>query len=571
MKLAIIKACALVSATGLGGLFFTACTHTPDTPKTPDTPPVTATESSTTTAPASQTGSKPSASTEKPREQRIAELQVVDCLLPGQLRMLGNRSYMTPRRPAKLTASECKIKGGEYVAYDRADYKTALNVWMPAAEAGDADAQANVGEIFEKGAGGTPNYDAAIIWYTKAAQQGNKRAQFNLGTLYEQGLGVEKDALTALGWYRKAWGLPEDSIIFKSSVDREQQAMLESLNTEIRKKDLQINIMKQQLSGMTQKADQAAAAQVKELKSIITQLEAEASAAKSKVAMVRTRSDQLKLRTPVTTPSQQALANTNVTDVKVADINFGKFYALVIGVQNYDKIDNLDTPVGDINAIAEILTNQYGFQVQKVINADDVGVMEAISNMNNQLTENDNLLIFYAGHGARLKSGEVESGYWLPTNAEAPPRDTFWVANEFVTRHLSRFNAKRVLVVSDSCYSGLLSSAPGSLMMGEDAKYTDEYIKYKAAKRSRLLLASGGDKPVLDSDGSNHSVFTKAFLQALTANKGIMSGPQLFLKIRNQVSNSAKKVGFDQMPEYKTIKGAGHEVGDFFFIPSSKS
>jgi uncharacterized protein len=581
MRITFKRSSALVCLTFLVSLFFTACTNkleTPTTATTESTPapaaPAKKTDTPTTTKP-NGGNEKPSASAEKPRDQRIAELQVVDCLLPGQMRMLGNRPYMTPRRPAKLTASECQIKGGEYVAYDRADYKTALNVWMPAAEAGDADAQANVGEIFEKGAGGSPNYDAAIIWYTKAAQQGNKRAQFNLGTLYEQGLGVEKDALTALGWYRKAWGLPEDSIIFKSSVDREQQAMLESLNTEIRKKDLQIDIMKQQLSGMTKNASAQAntelATQVKELKSIITQLEAEASAAKSKVAMVRTRSDQLKLRTPAQTPSQQTLAETNAAEVKVADINFGKYYALVIGVQNYDKIDNLDTPVGDINAVADILTNQYGFQVQKVINADDVGVMEAISNMNNQLTENDNLLIFYAGHGARLKSGEAESGYWLPTNAEAPPRDTFWVANEFVTRHLSRFNAKRVLVVSDSCYSGLLSSAPGSLMMGEEAKYTDEYIKYKAAKRSRLLLASGGDKPVLDSDGGNHSVFTKAFIQALTTNKGIMSGPQLFLKIRSQVSNSAKKVGFDQMPEYKTIKGAGHEVGDFFFIPAQKS
>ena len=514
-----------------------------------------------------------------PREARIAELQVVDCLLPGQVRMLGGTSYITPRRPAVLSAAECEIRGGEYVAYDRADYKTALTVWLPAAEEGDADAQVNVGEIFEKGVGGTPNHQAAFIWYNKAAKQGNARAQFNLGTLYEQGLGVEKDAIAALSWYRKAWGLPEDNLIFQSSVDKQQAKLLSTINADIRKKDLQIKIMNQELVELNssikkQQGNDELITQVQELKSLVSELKTEAKAANSKKVALEASSRGLKLRTPQGATTLSAFNNTQGEDIKIDNINFGKFYALVIGNQNYDKIENLDTPINDINAIAQILESQYDFQVQKVINADDVGVMEAINNINSQLTENDNLLIFYAGHGARLKSGDIESGYWLPTNAEAPPRDTFWVANEFVTRHLARINAKRVLVVADSCYSGLLSSAPGFLMMGDNSKYTNEYIKYKAPKRSRLLLASGGDFPVLDSSGDtdeNYSIFTKAFLNALSNNNKILSAPQLFIDVRSTVKTSAQDVGFEQTPIYKTIKGAGHEVGDFFFIPKNKS
>ena len=48
-------------------------------------------------------------------EDVIAGLQIVDCLLPGQLRKLGNMSYMSPRRPVKTTAADCRIRGGEYV------------------------------------------------------------------------------------------------------------------------------------------------------------------------------------------------------------------------------------------------------------------------------------------------------------------------------------------------------------------------------------------------------------------------------------------------------------------------
>ncbi len=169
-------------------------------------------------------GRQSTSSNDRAREGQvaIADLYVVDCALPGQVRQLGNRTYLTPRRPIHTTAADCRLRGGEYVAYDRADYKSALKVWMASAETGDAEAQANVGEIFERGLGGEPNYEAALIWYRKAAAQGNPRAQFAIGTLYEQGLGVPKDQLEALNWYRQAWGLTEDNLIFESAANREQ-------------------------------------------------------------------------------------------------------------------------------------------------------------------------------------------------------------------------------------------------------------------------------------------------------------------------------------------------------------
>ena len=82
----------------------------------------------------------------KPRD-----LDIVECLLPGQVRQLGKSTYLTQRRPTRTTTEDCRIRGGEYVAIDRADYKTALRYWMASAEAGDPDAQTKVGEIYERG------------------------------------------------------------------------------------------------------------------------------------------------------------------------------------------------------------------------------------------------------------------------------------------------------------------------------------------------------------------------------------------------------------------------------------
>jgi hypothetical protein len=114
--------------------------------------------------------------------QDTNKLFVVDCLLPGQVRKLGSQmTYLSARRPIRTTAADCEVRGGEYVAYDRANYSSALNIWLPKAQEGDAAAQLYVGEIFEKGLGSQVDYQAAAQWYEKAANQGNFQAQLNLG------------------------------------------------------------------------------------------------------------------------------------------------------------------------------------------------------------------------------------------------------------------------------------------------------------------------------------------------------------------------------------------------------
>ncbi len=140
-------------------------------------------------------------------EYRAEQFLVVDCLLPGQVRTLGTRTtYLSARRPARLPARDCEIRGGEYVAYDRADWRSALAAWLPAAERGDVEAQLIVGEIHERGLGVPPDYATAARWYRAAAAAGSRRAQVNLGFLLERGLGTPADPAAAVEWYRRAGG-----------------------------------------------------------------------------------------------------------------------------------------------------------------------------------------------------------------------------------------------------------------------------------------------------------------------------------------------------------------------------
>ncbi len=141
------------------------------------------------------------------------QLYIVDCLLPPQVRQLGqNYTFMAPRKPARLSARDCSVRGGEYVAYDKASFSSVAKMWLPEAEGGNAKAQSYLGELYEKGLGGTPDYKSAAKWYQKAVDQGYTPAMLNLGNLYEQGLGVVKNPNKAINLYRLASGVQDSKL-----------------------------------------------------------------------------------------------------------------------------------------------------------------------------------------------------------------------------------------------------------------------------------------------------------------------------------------------------------------------
>ena len=505
---------------------------------------------------------QPSAS---PPGAAVQALQIVDCLLPGQVRVIGGRSYLTPRRPTRTTAEDCAARGGEYLAYDRADYRSALAVWQPAAEEGDAEAQTLVGEIYERGIGAEPNYAAAAEWYRRAAEQGNSRAQFNLGSLYEQGLGVPADKLEALNWYRHASGLAEDSLLFRSAAASEQEQQRAQLTEQIEQRDRQIELLERQIAELNRRLvaaseDANLREELASMRAQLAQIESDRGAERQALAAIAAAVLQ-------PGPNASLIAFENPERLRYRQREFGRYYALLIGVQQYELLDDLTSPANDIARIATILERRYGFSVVSLANPDQVTVMRAINQLKERLGENDNLLIYFSGYGSRLASGNRQVGYWLPTNAEPSPNDTLWVPNDFVSGHLGRIDARRVLVIADSCFAGLLGDDPGYVMVGE-GNYTDEYIKWKMPKRSRLVISSGGDYPIVEDAERMNSVFARALLETLESNEQVLTAPELFLRIRNFVRGAAGEARVAPDPELKALKDAGHEVGDFFFVPT---
>ncbi len=238
------------------------------------------------------------------------------------------------------------------------------------------------------------------------------------------------------------------------------------------------------------------------------------------------------------------------------DIEFGRYHALVIGNNDYQNLPKLETAVADAEAVARQLEQRYGFTVTKRINATRTDIIAALNALRRDLTEQDNLLIYYAGHGFLDESG---TGYWLPVDAEKDS-DTYWIANAALTRRLKLITARHVLVVADSCYAGtLLREAPAELPIGAERR---AWLERMNELRSRTALVSGSIEPVIDSGGGGHSVFARAFLDALEANTDVLEGRALYDRISRPVILNAR-----QTPQYSDIRLADHEGGEFMFVP----
>jgi hypothetical protein len=719
--------------------------------------------------------------------QNAERLLPVDCLLPGQVRQLGTGvTYMAPRRAVKTTGSDCAIRGGEYVAYDRANYTTALKVWLPNAQAGDKVAQTNVGEIYEKGLGTAPDYANAAVWYKKAADQGYSRALINLGFLYEQGLGVPKDQATALKLYRQAAGiegsinldggaaaaapaaskeelealrkelertrqdlerarreLDEQRLKSSQEIERltqqklkavaagnaEESRRLESLlkeredELERRKQQVakseqvseeykarlarlegesaslrqdldqarrqlaqsqreiddrknaaaeaqrKLDVMQQELARQKSATVPADPARIKTLEAEleknkadlgaqrqeIARLERDVGSYKDKVAKLETKPEPAKVAVAMAPPSIQIIdpqivvtrdtavvtvragvakrplvgrvtapagllsftandapqeldadgyfktsvdlagGKTRVTMVAVdrqgkramleffmqgeegkpaviakpamspQNLGLGKYYALVIGNQKYQNLPQLNTPAADARDIASLLKERYGFLVTVLIDGTRWQILEEMNKMRATVTERDNLLIYYAGHGQYDRVNSLAN--WLPIDAD-PKSTANWIASSTITENLNMMSAKHILVVADSCYSGAMTrSSIGQLLPGMSDEERMHWLKSIAESPSRTVLTSGGVAPVLDSGGGKHSVFAQNFIDVLSENQDVLPGAKLSETISARVVNIARRMNFDQRPEYAPIRFAGGESGDFIFLP----
>ncbi|HPL67878.1 MAG TPA: caspase family protein, partial [Smithellaceae bacterium] len=250
-------------------------------------------------------------------------------------------------------------------------------------------------------------------------------------------------------------------------------------------------------------------------------------------------------------------ANTDLPEAST-NIKTGKYYALIIGNNDYMYLSKLHMAINDAKDVAKILKDNFGFETKVITNAKRKDILSNLNNFRRKLGTNDNFLIYYAGHGEFDKASD--KAYWLPVDAK---RDdpTEWIIADEITSSIKRLSSRHVLVVSDSCYSGTLARSIETDLSKKGPR--GEFIKKMLKRPSRTLMASGGNEPVSDSGGMGNSIFADSLIKALNniEHKTFTADELFYHQVRSRVAGKS-----EQVPEYKEIRNSGHEGGDFIFV-----
>jgi hypothetical protein len=233
---------------------------------------------------------------------------------------------------------------------------------------------------------------------------------------------------------------------------------------------------------------------------------------------------------------------------------FGEYYALLIGVSDYGDgaiTDLGGLPTKDAQDLGNILINKYSFKKQNVVilnkNPTENDIIKEFSKLKKKVTNKDNLLIFYAGHGIYDEVSQV--GAWLPSDADME-YELNLISNSQLVDFLKAIKSKHTLLISDACFSG-------SIFKTRSFEKSPKSIQKKFELTSRKAITSGTLKTV-----PNKSMFLKYLLDRLQTNSSnYLSARQLFNQIEEPVMNNSPNT-----PQYGTIYGIGDEGGDFIFV-----
>jgi filamentous hemagglutinin family protein len=231
----------------------------------------------------------------------------------------------------------------------------------------------------------------------------------------------------------------------------------------------------------------------------------------------------------------------------------GRRVALLFAVEQYidDSVSDLGTPSEDATLIDGVLRQRLGFETRVYRDPTRSEIFDAIRDVARELTEDDQLVVYYAGHGYSFYGTDL--AYWLPADAETT-RANAWISSAELSRLFHRIPARQILMIADSCYSGGFA--------GDAVEQVDDVpLAELAQRRAVMAMTSGGDEPV--ADGAENSPFARALADELGRLDRAQPLSVAFEPVRSRVEQE-----MPQTPNYGIVRFAGFDDGaDFVVAP----
>lgn len=229
--------------------------------------------------------------------------------------------------------------------------------------------------------------------------------------------------------------------------------------------------------------------------------------------------------------------------------------AVLFGINSYqDPIPELETPIADVEGIADVLGKRYGYETRVLRNVGKAGIIEALNAVAAEAAPEDSVLLFYAGHGYLMDENDM--GYWIPIDASVRTA-AGWISNTDISKLLSAIRARQLILISDSCFSGSLTKEH---KVTGSARNPENVLQ----RRSVIAFSSGGEEPVSDAGKEGHSIFAWSFINTLKSTEGIAPGYEIYRVVHRQVLKN-----FPQEPQYGAVVSAGHAAGGEYIFDAA--
>jgi hypothetical protein len=165
------------------------------------------------------------------------------------------------------------------------------------------------------------------------------------------------------------------------------------------------------------------------------------------------------------------------------------------------------------------------------------------------ITEKDNFLIFYAGHG--YWDEHLNVGYWLPADAQIEKKSS-WLSNSNLKDYVAGIKAKHTILISDACFSGSIFKARA---------VADPLSDFGVAKLYRLPSRKAMTSGNLNTTPDKSKFFEYLNKRLIQNEEKYLTSRELFYSLYNAVINNTNTV-----PQYGVIQDTGDEGGEFIFI-----
>ncbi|MDD5771904.1 MAG: caspase family protein [bacterium] len=249
---------------------------------------------------------------------------------------------------------------------------------------------------------------------------------------------------------------------------------------------------------------------------------------------------------------------------------YNKSYAVIIGIDQYENLPydmQLAYAVKDAKGVEDAIRKNFKFdKIITLYNKDATkeNITKILLGNLSQVTEEDAIFVFWAGHGYTEKTAEGDLGYLIPFDGTFKKEELYKNFSMTMIRDdiSKRIPAKHIFYIVDACYGGILVTKRGA---NRETARDFNYLKEISKERVRQVLTAGDkDQQVLDGGPKGHSVFTGRFIELLENTDDFITATEISTALKEKVFSDANARNHIQTPKYGELYG----LGDYVFIPS---